>query len=553
MAEHFGESSRRAFTVRGTVARVLRRGAEREISNLSSDLNQLMDRDARALKFLIDTNTLAPGETPASGSSESTGSAGGLNRLAGQVTHRLYVHPAACFDTTVGKPPFKLQQHPNLPGKCLLLPTPPQVPPQFETVFGTAPSGTGEWLAHRLLAALANDSVDFLVSTDGDIFRKAKRLGLERRVLTVAEAVTLITDLSERPSSPFPAVEEVKAETLPPEDPIFDGIPNKGAAVLGSDEDSRQAWVIRDDHQALAGLCVAGLDRIPPPVLTGKVLRIWFFRVLAQNDGARLGELLLKALFDHAGKHRYDWVRLTVSRSREALVQLLEDFGFSRLSGHDSTEELLMAKPLHPMPDETDIPHPLSFHIRFGPTHFRLQDVDFYLVPISQDISQQLFPECETQRMLFKGKRPFGNPIRKAYVSRSQVQDVAPGSVLLFYRTGEHRGLVASGIVEETLSTETSRDAIRAMGTRTVYTAEELEEICVRPASVLLFRQALAFRPEIPLSSLVDHKLFKQVPQAIARLDGEGVSWLRRFLAGFQSAPSTTPVVQDIPLPSPAS
>jgi len=520
-------------------------------SKLSPDANQSMDRESRSLKFLIDTNSLPSPERAAPG--DATTPAAALNRLAGQLTHRLYVHPAACIDTSASKPSFKLHQHPNLPGKCLLLPTPPQVPPPFETVFGPAPSGTEEWLGHRLLAALAADTVDFLISADGDLYRKAKRLGLERRVLTIAEAVALITDLSERPSSPFPIVEEVKAETLSPDDPIFDGIPDGGAVVLGSDEDSRWAWVIRDDRRNVTGMCIAGLDRLPPPLLSGKVLKVWFCRLCAQSNSSRFGELLLKALFDHGARHRYDWAHCRVPRGREALVQLLEDFGFSRLSGQDSSEELLLAKPLHPMQDEIGVPHPLAFHIRFGPTHFRMEDVDYYLVPISPDLSQQLFPECESQRALFRNKRPFGNPIRKGYVSRSPVLNVVPGSVLLFYRTGDQRGLVASGVVEETIPSQTTRDTIRALGMRTVYTSGELDELCVRPVSVLLFRQALAFRPEIPLAKLIDHKVFKQVPQSIAKLDGESLAWLRGFLAGFQSAPSSAQAAQIHPLPSSAS
>lgn|GEM_PF-6945567 len=66
-------------------------------------------------------------------------------------------------------------------------------------ILGIADEESHDWVDHQLLAAVYADSVDVLVTEDVGIHRKAKRLGLHHRVAYLAEALTEVDALSDKP------------------------------------------------------------------------------------------------------------------------------------------------------------------------------------------------------------------------------------------------------------------------------------------------------------------------------------------------------------------
>ncbi len=234
------------------------------------------------LKFLVDSGLLLPPD-PAAPDREADRAVALAEaaRLAAEYHHRLYIHPAARQEMLAEKLPGRSELHRSLLRPYSVLSLPPDVPAQFDSVFGTPPSGTREWMNIRLVAALAADAVDFLISADRDLRRKAKRLGLEERVVLTAEAASMIRDLEGTGAQDPPIMEEAGVSALNPEDPIFDpvrgnGLDFKSCFVEAENADWR-AWISRDGGHMLAACCIAAEDRIPPPSLTGKVLQIRFF------------------------------------------------------------------------------------------------------------------------------------------------------------------------------------------------------------------------------------------------------------------------------------
>ena len=61
--------------------------------------------------------------------------------------------------------------------------------------------------------------MDFLVTEDLGIHRKAVRLGLDDHVLTVADALDIVRGLYETVPTTPPAVEPITADRLDPSDP----------------------------------------------------------------------------------------------------------------------------------------------------------------------------------------------------------------------------------------------------------------------------------------------------------------------------------------------
>jgi GNAT superfamily N-acetyltransferase len=407
---------------------------------------------------------------------------------------------------------------------------------RLEGILGRAAIATNDWVDHQLIAALDAEAVDFLVTEDQKLLKKARRADLGSRVYTVVEAIGLIETLSDRIPSPPPAVRSVKSHAIEVNDPILDSFRDD---YSGFDEwfskcrrQHRQAWIIEGSGWAggLAAFCIVNPEKDALPSLPGKVLKLCSFKVSERYSGARFGELLLKAVLEHAMSNSYDWVYVTVFDKHERLVELFETFGFSRLAARTALGELILAKPGHPdlgMPPTS----PLSFHIRYGPRFFRA-DVPWFVVPIQPRYTRVLFPESSEQKALHPGAHPFGNAIRKAYLCRAQIRTLSEGCVLLFYRSNEDRGVIAVGVVEETLVSSSAEQLVRIVGKRTVYSLKEIETMCSRPVLAILFRQARVLEKTISTEDLIRQGVFIRPPQSIMTLEGGGLEWLKRTVAG---------------------
>lgn len=487
------------------------------------------------MKLLIDTNVFIPLEPTRPTEKEAlTEPAATLVRLAIESAYQLYLHPASKVDLKQDTDETRSELRRILLEKYPVLPDPPSVSTQLESQLGSVPRGTNDWVDHQLLAALAADATDFLVTEDLKLRNKARRLGLGNRVVTVVEAISLIRDLSERVPSPPPAVRPVKAHVIDLSDPILDSFrqdyPGFDNWFRRCRRQHRQAWIIEGDRNRLAAFCIIKRDDAPPVSLSGKLLKLCSFKVSEEFNGFRFGELLLKAVFEHAFDNRYDWIFVTVFQKYNKLIELFEDFGFSKMKDKTMLGELILAKPLRPEVEKRTVQKPLDYHIRYGPRLFRTE-VPWYVIPIQPRFARVLFPESARQRTLLPGLYAFGNAIKKAYLCNSPTRSIPRGSALLFYRSRKERGGISIGIVEETLISSSSEEIARAVGKRTVYTLKEIEELCRRAVLTILFRQARVFRPPIPYIELIRGGVFSRPPQSVMALEGEGLEWAQNRMA----------------------
>ena len=63
-----------------------------------------------------------------------------------------------------------------------------------------------------------------------------------------------------------------------------------------------------------------------------KILKLCTFKVRPEKRGIKLGELLLKQVFWFAQTNGFDLVYLTTFPNQQALIDLLEYYGFQRTS-----------------------------------------------------------------------------------------------------------------------------------------------------------------------------------------------------------------------------
>jgi len=485
------------------------------------------------MNILLDTNIFIPLEpTDIKEISQYSGLAKRLHRLAVEARVGIYLHPAIAKDIDRDTSQERARLHKDLLEKYSYLPDPPQIAAKIEKVLGKVIKDSNDWVDHLLLAALDADAVDFLITEDRNLKKKAERLGHDDRVLTISEGVDVISDLFECLTLPPPAVQMTRAHTLNADDPIFQSFrqdyPSFNGWLTKCKREHRLSWTIGGDEGKLAAFCIVKKEDDNPYGLGTGVLKICSFKVSDSFNGFRYGELLLKAVFDYAYENKYKWSYITAFEKHGKLIELLRDFGFYYLERRSALGELIMVKPLTQDGKSTGL-DPLSYHIRHGPGFFRL-DVPWYLIPIRYEYAAVLFPETASNLDLFPGRHAFGNALRKAYLCHSPTKSIAQGCILLFYRSHQERGIVAIGIAEETFRSKYPDEIARKVAKRTVYSFDEIEKLCQSEVLGILFRQAKIIKPPLPPEELINKGVFFRPPQSITGIKEGSLEWLKNRL-----------------------
>ena len=375
------------------------------------------------------------------------------------------------------------------------------------------------------------DAVDFLVTEDREIHRKASYLGLKDRVITVAEAISIVKELFDISPPTLPAVKSCKAYQLDDNDPIFDSFrkdyPDFNEWLKKCKQEHRQTWIIKGDDKNLAAICIVQGKKYPKFGLQEPRLKICSFKVSEKYNGLRYGELLLKQVFAFARENRYNSIYITVFEKYGNLIDLLKDFGFEVVTGERTKYgEIVMTKPISYSRTEYELMDPLSFNIRYGPYAIKFINVPAFIIPIKPVYHSLLFPELEPQLELMPGRRPFGNSIRKAYLSNAPTRSIKPGANILFYRSEDWQSITCLGVVENTLISSSPIEIARYVGKRTVYTFADIEALCKREVLSILFRQSRVLKKPIHLKELLANDVLKKPPQTIVTVPRESLKWL---------------------------
>lgn len=126
-------------------------------------------------------------------------------------------------------------------------------------------------------------------------------------------------------------------------------------------------------------------------------------------------------------------------------------------------------------------------------------------MPIRPRWHDALFPEARSHPELFAPPAP-GNAMLRAYLNRSNIQQVTRGALILFYRSQDRRAVTAAGVVDDVLRSSDPVEIRRFVGLRTVYSDAEVAELCAGERSVLavLFRHDRSLRDGWPLDELIE-------------------------------------------------
>jgi hypothetical protein len=492
---------------------------------------------------LLDSNIVVAAEPYAGAIEPNMRPAAELMRRAGELGHVLCVAPATRDDVLENIDPVRRRQRLAELQKFSQLEEVP-LTRAIRTRAGDSTVGSNDHRDLRLLATLDSGAVNYLVSEDRALHRRAARAGLAHVTLRLREAVELLNGFIIAPTQTPPKVDRCAAYALDPEQPIFDSLRADYAgfddwlAKVRRDAERRTCFIITDDS-AYAAIALLKAEDDCEYDLPKPVTKITTLKVGADYGQVKYGELLLKAIFAEAHNRRTATLYVEVFEKHAALVAFLLKFGFADSGARTARDELVLVKCCQPQVATESELGDLEYHIRYGPPALLVRQ-RAYFVPIWPEWHDQLFPEMTTvsdQMTLFEvaskpATHPWGNALRKAYLCNSPTKTMDAGDVLLFYRSGGAKTISAVGIVEDTLRSNDPSELAQFVGLRTVYTLDEISVMCrsVRGVLAIAFRQDRFVNPELTLEELQIAGVLKAHPQSITRVPEGSMEWLRKIL-----------------------
>jgi hypothetical protein len=484
------------------------------------------------LRFLLDTNILIPLQDSMLVLEPSLAN---FVRLAGVGGHQLLYHPASKSDIDRDKniqrrdrTLARLQQYTRLEGT----PSSPR---------NTAQTSANDACDNDILHALECSAVHVLVTEDREIHTKARQAGFSKRVYNIQTAEDWLRRLHEPTEVHLPNIEDVPMYSLTNQldSALFDSLrtnydtPERGFNKWFHDkaQTGRKAWIARTEQGSAEAICIYAMqtDEIindAKECLQGLSLKLCTFKVGEQIRGRKIGELFLKAAFRFATDNRCENIFVHTSADQFYLLELLKDFGFEQRGIYGTDIMLVKAHPSSP--PSADIPA-IDYARLYFPHYRKDVTVRKFLVPIQPQYHQILFPDQARQAQLFSGNSVAGNAIKQAYLCKAQSNQVKPGDVVLFYRTGDEKAVTTIGIVERYEVHENATNIMQIVSRRTVYSQNEIETMANTPTKVMLFRLVGHFQAPIPYSNLMHEKIVSGPIQSITKISDASFSQLLRL------------------------
>jgi predicted nucleic acid-binding protein len=292
-----------------------------------------------------------------------------------------------------------------------------------------------------LLNEVFCERIDFLITEDRKIHKKAELLDIPDRVFTIDEFLEKV--VSENPELVDYKVLSVTKKyfgEININDSFFDSFKEdyQGFEKWFIKKSDETAYITINKGNILSFLYLKventeeNYSDISPVFEPKKRLKIGTFKVI--SNGVRLGERFLKIIFDNALQFKVDEIYVTIFNKREEqkrLILLLEDWGF-KLYGTKNTingEELVYVRDFTP---RFDVHNPkMTFP-------YISKNTNVFMIPIYPDYHTELLPDSilTTESPYdFVENEPHRNAISKVYISRSIRRDIEKGDIIIFYRT----------------------------------------------------------------------------------------------------------------------
>ncbi len=483
------------------------------------------------MRVLIDTNIVIYRED-AQIISESIQK---LTRLLNHLKITILVHPLSLQE--LERNPNRIQKN-VMVSKILSYPPIESIldPSNDEFFLKTIQSSSrrNDLTDNAILYTVYRNAVNFLITEDLGIHRKASRLQIEDKVLTIDEAIDFFKrDLQDHDVISPPALVSEYVYKLDVKDPFFDSLKPQYPGFEGIwfpkiCSEPRRCFVNFQGNRIGALLIYNieendGIKDSNPPLPNNRRLKLCTFKV--SNNGQKIGELLIKLSIQIAIKNKISEIYLThFIEENDSLVNLLLNFGFYYFGKKPNGEAIYLKNILGTQKDATLLT-PNEFNKKFYPSYYDGEKVKKFIIPIKPVFLERLFTDLpDRQSSIFEHHGDFyseGNAINKIYISRTKSKKLKQNDVILFYRSHHNQAITSLGVVDGFYPDLSDNDSImEKVFRRTVYSRKEIEEM-PKPVSVISFKYHFHFPRHIPYSELIKMNLIKTAPLSVNELNEE--------------------------------
>ncbi len=335
-----------------------------------------------------------------------------------------------------------------------------------------------------LLNEVYQKRVDFLITEDKKIHKKAKNLGISDFVFYIEKFIEkVVNENPELVDYKTLSVKKTYFGAIDLQSTFFDSFRGdyQGFDEWFNQKSEEIAYVCSYEGEINSFLFVKneGKDEnysdITPPLPPKKRLKIGTFKVTA--NGFNLGERFLKIIFDNAMAQKVEEIYVTIFDKRDEqkrLIELMEEWGFKYWgmkqtpTGVENVYVRLFKKPADKNNPRLTFP-------------FLSNEVKVFMVPIYPEYHTELFPDSilQTESPIdFIENQPHRNAIHKVYISHSYERNLNTGDLILFYRTGGvHKSVVTTIGIVESIKTPSNFDELKTIcRKRTALTEVQLAE-----------------------------------------------------------------------------
>lgn len=494
------------------------------------------------MRILLDTNIFIYREQDQVVSQDLTRLLQILNELGAE----LVIHPLSIFE---------LKQNPDIRRReinlskieaysCLQRPPDPTADSLFSEIIRPA-KNSHDAVDNALLYAVYKNAVEFFITEDRGIHKKAKLIGIGERVFLISEAVrdfNLYLPSKDIIPTP-PALAKDKLYNLDLQDPIFDSLrteyPEFDEWFIEKAQEGRDCYIYRRSDRTLGAVLIYKIEDEPIPSIPrhSKKKRLKIATLKVEHVGYKIGELLLKVSFDIALKNKITEMYLThfVRPEGDRLVDLISEYGFygAGVLQRENREENVYLKCLCAQGYDVSSLSPVEISQQFYPSFYDGDSVRKFIIPIQSNFHDLLFADFSggRQTKLYEHDGIFGiegNTIRKAYLTHSRIKKIRPGDIILFYRSGDKRAITSVGVVDNFFPDVSDTDEIlRIIGKRSVYSRDVIDR-SNRPLAIILFRHHFHLKRSITISELRRAEILSWAPQSITEIDNTRYAWVKQ-------------------------
>lgn len=405
-----------------------------------------------------------------------------------------------------------------------IIDNPPKMPEEFNNLAGC--KNENDKIDNEMLYAVRKNCVSYFITNDKKLLRKAAILGLDNRVLSIDKALEKFKK-EEQVIIHTPVF--IKTEYLYNMDLEDDFFTTLRRDYLGFDKwfkskqlKGEKAYVTTTKENKITSFLMLkeeeeheNYSSFDTPFKPGRRIKVSTFKV--SDTGKKIGECFIKIMVNEAIRKNVDEIYVTTFERQEALIYLLEQYGFKLFTHKKTTKsdgtvekEAIYVKNLK---DKTQYPY------------VQLKEQGIFICPVIPKYHKLLFEDAEKEYQISiddtQGKNTSANAIKKAFISNSKIKMINPGDILLFYASNDKKAITTLGIVETTWNKfESQEEIFNIVRKRTAYDEEELKEVTTLDSLVIMFKHFITFQKPITYAFLLNNNIvngYIQAPTSIKK------------------------------------